>query len=95
MAFHEKEVPANASAGEKVLAWVDSRLPVTEAFKRHMSEYYAPKNLNFFYIFGALAIVTMPSAVKAVPIVAKVVPSKLPWKATVAMVIPETCRNAG
>ena len=37
MAFHEKEVPANASVGEKVLAWVDSRLPVTEAFKRHMS----------------------------------------------------------
>ena len=59
MAFHEKEVPADASAAQKVLAWVDSRLPVTAAFKRHMSEYYAPKNLNFFYIFGALAIVVL------------------------------------
>ena len=48
MAFHEKEVPADASAAQKLMAWVDSRLPVTEAFKRHMSEYYAPKNLNFF-----------------------------------------------
>ena len=59
MAFHEKEVPADASAAQKLMAWVDSRLPVTEAFKRHMSEYYAPKNLNFFYIFGALAIVVL------------------------------------
>jgi energy-converting hydrogenase Eha subunit A len=44
---------------------------------------------------GALAMVTIPSAVKAVPIVANVVPSRLPWKATVAVVIPVTCRNAG
>ena len=44
---------------------------------------------------GAFATVTMPSAVKAVPIVAKVVPSKLPWNATVAVVIPVTCKNAG
>jgi len=59
MAFHEKEVPADASAAVKLMAWVDSRLPVTAAFKKHMSEYYAPKNLNFFYIFGALAIVVL------------------------------------
>ncbi|MBU3624589.1 cytochrome bc complex cytochrome b subunit, partial [Polynucleobacter sp. AP-Latsch-80-C2] len=59
MAFQEKQVPADASAAQKLMAWVDSRLPVTEAFKRHMSEYYAPKNLNFFYIFGALAIVVL------------------------------------
>jgi hypothetical protein len=39
---------------------------------------------------GALAIVIMPSPVKAVPIVEKVVPSKLPCKATVALVMPET-----
>jgi hypothetical protein len=39
---------------------------------------------------GALAKVIMPSPVKAVPIVEKVVPSKLPCKATVALVMPET-----
>ena len=59
MAFHEKEVPADASAAQKLMAWVDSRLPVTEAFKRHMSEYYAPKNFNFWYFFGSLAIVVL------------------------------------
>ena len=59
MAFQEKELPADASGAQKLMAWVDARLPVTDAFKRHMSEYYAPKNLNFFYIFGALAIVVL------------------------------------
>ena len=59
MAFHEKEVPADASAAVKLMAWVDSRLPVTEAFKRHMSEYYASKNLNIWYVFGALSLLVL------------------------------------
>ena len=27
----------------RVVDWVDARLPVVDAYKRHMSEYYAPK----------------------------------------------------
>lgn len=41
----------------KLMVWIDARLPVTEAFKKHMSEYYAPKNFNFWYFFGVLSIV--------------------------------------
>ena len=59
MAFQEKQVPADAPVSQKVLAWVDSRFPLTATFEQHMSKYYAPKNLNFFYIFGALAIVVL------------------------------------
>jgi len=59
MAFHEKEVPANASRGQKVMAWVDSRFPLTSTIEAHLTKYYAPKNLNFFYIFGALAILVL------------------------------------
>ena len=59
MAFHEKEVPANANAGQKLLAWVDSRFPLTATVKAHLTEYYAPKNFNFWYFFGALAIVVL------------------------------------
>jgi hypothetical protein len=44
---------------------------------------------------GALAKVTNPSAVKAVPTVLKVVPSRLPCSATVAVVMPVTWRIAG
>lgn len=59
MAFHEKQVPADASVPQKVLAWVDSRFPLTSSIKAHLTEYYAPKNLNFWYFFGSLAIVVL------------------------------------
>ena len=59
MAFHEKEVPADAPVAQKVLAWVDSRFPLTSSIKAHLTEYYAPKNLNFWYFFGSLAIVVL------------------------------------
>ncbi|MAF82510.1 MAG: cytochrome b [Chromatiales bacterium] len=39
-----------------LLHWIDYRLPIIQAFKTHMSEYYAPKNLNFWYFFGVLAM---------------------------------------
>ncbi|MBJ7380835.1 MAG: cytochrome bc complex cytochrome b subunit [Polynucleobacter sp.] len=59
MAFHEIKVPENAPITAKALAWVDSRFPLTKLFKEHMSEYYAPKNFNFWYFFGSLAIVVL------------------------------------
>jgi len=40
----------------KFIAWIDERLPVSNFVKNHLSQYYAPKNFNFFYYFGALAI---------------------------------------
>ena len=52
-------------AGEKtvettgLLGWVDKRFPLTTLFKEHMSEYYAPKNFNFWYIFGSLALLVL------------------------------------
>lgn len=42
-----------------LMGWVDARLPVTEAYKKHMSEYYAPKNFNFWYYFGVLSMVVL------------------------------------
>ena len=59
MAFQEKQVPADAPIAQKVLAWVDSRFPLTSSIKAHLTEYYAPKNLNFWYFFGSLAIVVL------------------------------------
>src|SRR5499426_1211684 len=36
--------------------WFDSRMPsVAEEWRKHAAEYYAPKNFNFWYFFGALA----------------------------------------
>ena len=44
---------------KNVMAWVDERLPVTETYEKHMSKYYAPKNFNFWYLFGVLATVVL------------------------------------
>ena len=42
-----------------VLQWVDARFPATSMWRSHLSEYYAPKNFNFWYFFGSLAIVVL------------------------------------
>ena len=44
---------------KNLMGWVDQRLPVTETYEKHMSKYYAPKNFNFWYFFGVLAIVVL------------------------------------
>ena len=59
MAFVEKKLPANASAVDKGLAWVDSRFPLTKLWNDQWGKYYAPKNFNFWYIFGSLAMLVL------------------------------------
>lgn len=39
--------------------WIDARFPLVSTWKKHVSEYYAPKNFNFYYIFGSLAMVVL------------------------------------
>jgi len=54
-----KTAPADAPLGVKAMTWVDNRFPATQLFKEHMSEYYAPKNFNIFYMFGALSLLVL------------------------------------
>ena len=54
-----KEISPNAGAGEKLMNWIDNRFPASKLFKEHMSEYYAPKNFNFWYIFGSLSLLVL------------------------------------
>jgi len=42
-----------------LMGWVDARLPVTKMWNEHLAEYYAPKNFNFWYYFGSLAILVL------------------------------------
>jgi ubiquinol-cytochrome c reductase cytochrome b subunit len=52
-------------AGEKnvettgLLGWIDRRFPLTSMVKEHLTEYYAPKNFNFWYFFGSLAMLVL------------------------------------
>ncbi|KAF7598099.1 MAG: cytochrome b [Candidatus Dactylopiibacterium carminicum] len=45
--------------GRQALAWVDERFPLSVLYKTHVSEYYAPKNFNFWYLFGSMALLVL------------------------------------
>ena len=42
-----------------VMTWIDERFPMSKMVREHLTEYYAPKNFNFWYFFGGLAIVVL------------------------------------
>jgi ubiquinol-cytochrome c reductase cytochrome b subunit len=44
---------------EKLLNWIDERFPLTKVWEEHLSKYYAPKNFNFWYYFGSLALLVL------------------------------------
>ena len=43
----------------KIMEWIDARLPVTQLWKEHLTQYYAPKNFNILYFFGSLALLVL------------------------------------
>jgi len=43
----------------KFITWIDERFPYTEMMREHITEYYASKNFNFWYVFGVLAMVVL------------------------------------
>ena len=47
------------SVGKRFRAWLNKRLPVDEFLASQVTEYYAPKNFNFWYYFGSLALVVL------------------------------------
>src|SRR6187431_91229 len=55
-----KEAPAGASIVDKLTLWTQNRFPTAfDAYRVHMSEYYAPKNFNYWYFFGSLALLVL------------------------------------
>jgi ubiquinol-cytochrome c reductase cytochrome b subunit len=55
-----KQAPAGASVLVQTSTWLENRFPTAfDAYKVHMSEYYAPKNFNFWYFFGALSLLVL------------------------------------
>lgn len=43
----------------RMISWIDDRFPLMSTWRKHISEYYAPKNLNILYVFGALALLVL------------------------------------
>ena len=42
-----------------LMKWIDDRFPLTSTLKYHVTEYYAAKSFNWWYIFGVLAFVVL------------------------------------
>ena len=41
------------------MTWINDRLPLDKVTREHLTEYYAPKNFNFWYFFGSLALLVL------------------------------------
>ena len=59
MAATEKLPVTGAGPFNAVLTWIDQRFPLVATWKEHLAEYYAPKNFNFWYYFGSLALLVL------------------------------------
>jgi ubiquinol-cytochrome c reductase cytochrome b subunit len=61
MAATEKPpvIGTGSVALDGLLTWVDQRFPLISTWKAHLAEYYAPKNFNFWYYFGGLAMLVL------------------------------------
>ena len=54
-----KDISPAAPFSAKALNLLDNRFPASKLYKEHLGEYYAPKNFNFWYIFGSLALLVL------------------------------------
>ncbi len=50
---------ANTQGTTGLVGWIDERFPLTKMMREHLTEYYAPKNFNFWYFFGSLALLVL------------------------------------
>ncbi|NVK00798.1 MAG: cytochrome bc complex cytochrome b subunit [Oceanospirillaceae bacterium] len=41
------------------MGWIDDRFPATAMWDDHLAKYYAPRNFNFWYFFGSLAMLVL------------------------------------
>src|SRR5579883_3041075 len=51
--------PQSTEAPKGFLGWIDRRFPLTALWKSQVAQYYAPKNFNFWYFFGSLALLVL------------------------------------
>jgi ubiquinol-cytochrome c reductase cytochrome b subunit len=52
-------LPGAAPARQGLWAWLNRRMPIDEFISTQLTGYYAPKNFNFWYFFGSLALVVL------------------------------------
>jgi ubiquinol-cytochrome c reductase cytochrome b subunit len=59
MASSNQTAQAGGGRLAALTAWIDARFPMTKLWKEQVAEYYAPKNMDFWYFFGSLALLVL------------------------------------
>jgi ubiquinol-cytochrome c reductase cytochrome b subunit len=59
MSVTSSDTSRDSSRFTAFVDWIDARFPMTRMWKEHASEYYAPKNFNFWYYFGVLSLIVL------------------------------------
>ncbi|MBQ4889495.1 cytochrome B [Shewanella sp. UCD-FRSSP16_17] len=44
---------------KNIVDWIDARIPMSATYNRHVGQYPTPKNFNFWYFFGSLALLVL------------------------------------
>lgn len=47
----------------RFMEWIDKRYPWNDFWKKHLSEYSAPRNFNFWYFFGSFSLLVFVSQI--------------------------------
>jgi ubiquinol-cytochrome c reductase cytochrome b subunit len=47
---------SDRAASPGLMGWIDARFPLSKMMREHLTEYYTPKNFNFWYYFGSIAL---------------------------------------
>jgi len=50
---------SDGTTSGNLLEWIDARFPLLALWNDHLAKYYAPKNFNFWYFFGSLALLVL------------------------------------
>ncbi len=58
-AAHGEKYKSDGSVTGGLIEWVDARFPLLTLWNDHLGKYYAPKNFNFWYFFGSLALLVL------------------------------------
>lgn len=43
----------------KLLSWIEARYPLRQFWKKHLTQYYAARNFNFWYYFGSFSLLVL------------------------------------
>ena len=54
-----EQKPATVPTQGGVMGWINDRYPLAKMWNEHAAQYYAPKNFNFWYYFGSIALLVL------------------------------------